>query len=272
MGLSSAAPYLVEKISTVMSDNPYDSPAPPPPAVSAENPFAAPSTSAGFRSVAPRRSGALVALCILAILLGVLATISAVIKGGTAIAMPLLQQTIAAAPPPGAGPQQDMQRVVNEMQRRQFQVAAKYSLPNSVSAGVQLVEGVLLIVGGALTLRGSDRGRRLFLVACIVAILYELFSSGVMLVQQMEQRAILENFQQQFAESLADQMPSDPNAQRVAEMILRVQSVSIIAGFVWLGVWTLMKIGYFVWAFVYLRRWRSEKVFEAQAVAKAAPV
>ncbi|MHB8969286.1 MAG: hypothetical protein ACYC3X_03675 [Pirellulaceae bacterium] len=127
------------------------------------------------------------AICIIAIILGALGTLGSC--GG--IASLVVHESLSAEfgqfglpLPPDKGP--EAEQFQEKLQGEIAAIAEKYRPFTIVAVLLHLVAGLLLLVGGFLTLKLIRTGRLLLLLGCLVAILYELVQAVLSVVIQSQ--------------------------------------------------------------------------------------
>ncbi|HXT59609.1 MAG TPA: hypothetical protein VN699_13295 [Pirellulales bacterium] len=117
-----------------------------------------------------RRTGGLTAVCVIAIVVGVLGVLSGLSQIANLTVGGRMQSAMLALQPqinPG------MQAAQQEMLEKTLAVNAKYAIYLWISIGMQLVLALAMIVGAILALSMRPAGRRILLAALVASLLFE---------------------------------------------------------------------------------------------------
>ncbi|MHB0955607.1 MAG: hypothetical protein ACYC6N_04690 [Pirellulaceae bacterium] len=122
------------------------------------------------------------AICIIAIILGGFGTL---ISCGGFVSLAVNQSmTFGFRLPQQADMDAQAEQFQEELEREMAAISKEFLPFTVVSVVLHLVAGLLLLIGGILTLRRLGTGRLLLLVGCGVATLYELFQAVLNVVIQ----------------------------------------------------------------------------------------
>src|SRR5262245_55300059 len=168
--------------------DPYRSPSLP------EGPYADGRVQAG-------RPGALTALCVLCIVLGALGLMNSLFGTIGAVAGPKLQA--AFQPKSSPGMPAEMQKVQQEFQDEVMKIQAKYFWESVIALVFRFAAALLLLIGGLRSLGLAEPGRKILLVACAVALAFELAHAILQSMVQMEMMTSVNS----FVEGLLSNMP-----------------------------------------------------------------
>lgn len=194
--------------------------------------------------MAARRPSGLTAICIIAVVLGVLGLFSGLMKGVNVLFGTEMQQafgSFGAVSPEQAKVQQDMQAAIAAEMNR-------FRLVNSVLCIAQLTFCGALVYSGMKTLGLKAAGRSLFLAACACMLVYEIGQSIAFVFQQLAMSPIMELYMPQLMKGSAG---NNASAEQIGQVMARV---SIILGIVFQCVWTLIKFVFYAVAIFHLRK------------------
>lgn len=194
-------------------------------------------------------------ICTICLVLGILG-LFAVPLGAIGIAV-TYAGTAPAVVPGGGGAGDKMADLVNEMQQETLAIQHQFLEINIASLAVHLVVGLLLTIGGFLSLRFSERGRSVLLFACVVAVAFELLRGVGQVLISMEQAAVTNSFMTRMMEVNRGQ----PGANSFS---LIMQSATLI-GLAFAVAWIVAKVAFYILAFSYLRREEVDEVFQNAA-------
>lgn len=205
--------------------------------------------------LASRRPGGLTAICIVAIVLGVLGLFSGTMKGVNALFGAQMQQAfggMGAATPEQAKAQQEMQAALADEMRR-------FALANGILAVAQVALCGGLIYSAVKTLGIKAAGRKLLLALCACLLLYEVCQLATVVIQQLSLSPIMELYMPRM---MKDPSGKTAGAEKFGQAIARM---SIIVGVVMQCVWTLIKFVFFAVAIRYLRKAKIISLFDSSA-------
>ncbi len=205
-----------------------------------ENPYRA----GDLPDVAARRPSGLTAICIIAVVLGVLGLFSGLMKGVNVLFGAEMQQAVGsfgAVSPEQAKVQQDMNAAIAAEMGR-------FRLANSVLCVAQLAFCGALVYSGIKTLGLKAAGRSLMLAACACMLVYEIGQAIAFVFQQLALSPIMELYMPQLMKGSAG---NNASAEQIGQVMARI---SIILGIVFQCVWTLIKFIFYAVAIVYLRK------------------
>ncbi|MEX0819447.1 MAG: hypothetical protein WD070_07630 [Pirellulaceae bacterium] len=210
------------------------------------NPFTDvnPSHPAQLPNLAVRRPGALTAICIIAIVLGVLGILSGTAKGVNVLFGAEMQQAFGAF---GAAnnAQQQVQQEMNDALAAEMN---RFRLVNAITCVAQLGLCIALVYSGIKTLGLKDAARRLMLGICIALLVYEIGQFVVFMLQQLSIAPIMEVYMPRLMKGPNGE---DIGGAKFGQIIARM---SIIVGVVTQCVWTLIKLVFYAIAIRTLRK------------------
>jgi hypothetical protein len=184
------------------------------------------------------------AICIIAIILGVLGIL--ISCGGVASMAigPALQAAFGM--PAQAGMDPELVRAQEDLQGQMAAIGKEY-LPFTIgTVVVHLLAGFALLLGGILTLKISATGRSILLTGCVLAVLYELVNGVLNVVMQMRMAPIVERFMEQALQRGGQaQMPSAFGQFMLVIMFVTL-GISLVS--------MLVKIGFYIFSVIYLKK------------------
>ena len=195
-----------------------------------------------------QKPGWLTALCVICIVLGVLGLMNGLIGLGATVFGKQLQQMMnpAAArqqlPPEIRKLQQSLQDETNSIQEQFF-------IPSLIAILVKVAVSTILIVGGVRSLGLKANGRTLLVVACVVALLFELGMSVLQGVVYMEMLTVYNELIDGFVQEFQRQ-----NGAAAGNFFMTTMQVGLYGSMVAFFVIQLVKVLFFFWGATYLRR------------------
>lgn len=222
------------------------------------DPYRSPSLPEGPYAGRPPsgRPGLLTALCVFAIVLGVLGLILAVVGTGGLIAGKQLQKAFQPRPAPGIPP--EMVQAQQDLQDEMYAVQARYTVPLGGLLLFQFVAALLLLVGGVRSLGLHETGRMVLVAGLGVACAFEFSRAIVQTMINLESMTAMNNFVEKWMES----MPQNPGAPPgMQDMMGKFMRASMIASLVFSYALVLAKLALYVAGLVYLHRPRIRALF-----------
>jgi hypothetical protein len=212
------------------------------------DPYRSPSLPEGV-STGPRptgRPGWLSIVCVLCIVLGALGLVNSVFGAFGMVVGPRFQQFMAAQPKPGMP--DDLKEAQEKMQADIYKIQAKYIWPLGISMLLRLGVCTVLLVGGIRCLNMVEPGRRLLIIACSIALVFDLLQAIFQMVITVENMTVVNEFMETMANRTG-------NAPKELEVIMK--TVSSVIRFFSLGlicVIALAKIGFYIFSVLYLQK------------------
>lgn len=203
-----------------------------------------------------QRPGQLTAIAILAIVLGILGSCGGLWGIGGALLQGSLQQAqegwmeSSGMPAEQLEAQRAMQERIEEIQRKW--------LPFTVThQSLNLLASALLLAAGVMLLRTNARAPGVFLGAVGANVFVDLAGGILGVVVQQDTQEVM----QQMMADIAAGSPEAPGADRMFEGVMQASA--------WLGVcmaggWLLLKVAYYVWGVVYLRKPEVKRLFAGE--------
>ena len=194
-----------------------------------------------------RRTGGLTAVCVIALVVGILSAFSVISQFANLLFADKLQAAVARIQP-DAGAQQLQQ----EMSEQTAAITRKYAIYHWLSAATQSVLACLMIVGAVLALRLNPAGRKLLLAALIASLLFEPAKAALTAAVLRETAPVIVASMQQAAKASAPegaQQPQglDPMISGISQLVVVMQWIMLIGltalwcVFYLVGVWYLTR-------------------------------
>ena len=221
------------------------------------DPYRSPSLPEGtYAGPPPRgRPGWLSALCVICIVLGALGLMNSVFGTIGLVVGPSFQRFMAAQPQPGMT--EELKKAQENFQEDMYKIQRKYIWPLSVSMLVRVVVCTLLLVGGIRALSMVEKGRKLLIVACSIALVFDLLQAILQLVIAVENMTVTN----EFMEVMASQGGSTPK-----EVEAVIKTIGSVIRFLVLGmvcVFALAKIAFYIFTVLYLQKPHIMALFKA---------
>lgn len=216
--------------------------------------------------VVRRRPGGLTAICVIAIILGGLGVVTAVVGVVFAAAGQAIQK--AAAPQLPGELEGEALQVQAEMNQAIQAVGQRYLMANVALALLSLALAIGLIVGRAQSLKIKPLGRTVLLAVFAVAILFELARGSFQIYQQMQMFGVMQEYWPRLMKSAAEksQQPmGGPNFETMMNIAFTVAKISAYAIVI---VPALVKGAFYFIGAIYLARPKLKELFERSAAAQ----
>ncbi|MBM4088082.1 MAG: hypothetical protein FJ276_01440 [Planctomycetes bacterium] len=206
-------------------------------------PYVPPNSVGGERPSAATPTG-LKAICILAIVLGGLGAFGAAM-GGVGLAVGQSLQGLFS-PPAQPGMDSRMVELQRTMQREMQEVTDRYLPFSIVEIVTHMITALMLLAGGAMTLNKSAAGRLILIWGCTLAIFYVLGQTVLNTVIQLRMLPIVQSFTDGMVEGAGGDAPPD--------IFPAIMAAAIWAGVAFGGVLAVVKLFFYAFAIVYLRK------------------
>jgi hypothetical protein len=206
--------------------------------------------------VLPARGGPLGKLktvAVIAIVLGAMGLFSALTATAGLLVGSRLQMALSPANQPGMTPQlRDAQLAMqNDMQALQD----RFQPYNLVLVVLHAILAFFLLAGGLQSLRLVPAGRKLFLAACSIAIVFELIRAVVQGILQVQMGSLMAVHMQKMMEAQSNAPPG------LGNMMSSFARIGIVIGLAIGLVWVVAKLVYFVISIRILRKPEVEGLF-----------
>jgi hypothetical protein len=169
---------------------------------------------------------------------------------------PRFQQFMSAQPQPGMP--DDLKEAQEKMQTDMYKIQATYIWPIGVSILLRVVVCGLLLVGGIRCLHMSEQGRKLLIIACATALVFDLLQAILQMVITVENMTVMN----EFMETMATRTQNGPK-----ELEAVMKAVSSFIRFFSLGlicIMALAKIGFYIFGVVYLQKPQIMALFKTE--------
>lgn len=195
-----------------------------------------------------RKPGWLTAVCVICLVLGLLGFFNGMLGLGITIFNSQLQQVFN---PPGArkGMAPELEKFQQRIQDETKAIQEQFFVPTLISVLLKAVVSALLFLGGLLTLTLKPAGRKLLVLACVMALLFELGISVLQGVVYMETLAVYNQLIDGFVQELKRQ-----NGAFAGQAFTSVMQAVLYASMAMFFLIQFVKIGFFYWSANYLRR------------------
>jgi hypothetical protein len=213
------------------------------------DPYRSPSLPEGPYAGVPRvgRPGKLTTLCVLCIVLGALGMMNSLFGAVGAAGGRVLQAAIQPKTSPGMPP--GMQEAQNKFQEDLYTVQVKYLWAIVPGLIFRFVAALLLLIGGIRSLSLREPGRKLLLIACSVALVFELCNSILQSVISLDTMTAVNS----YVESLMAALPQNGPAE-VGAIVPAIVRGSIVGGMVITYLIALAKMGLYLFGLIYLQK------------------
>lgn len=233
------------------------------------DPYRSPSLPEGPYAGAPPsgRPGTLTTLCVICIVLGALGLLNSVLGAAGVVGGRQLQAMLRARPSPGLSP--DLQEAQEKLQDDMNAALSKYLWP--LIAGLVIRFGVasLLLLGGIRALSLHESGRKVLLVACALAVPFELVQSILQSVINLENMTAMNSFSESLASELSKGNGAPNSVAGFAQTFMRAVMIgSLVVAYVI----ALAKIILYVFGLVYLQKKHIRGLFTSSPSTVKTPV
>jgi hypothetical protein len=199
----------------------------------------------------------LTALCVLCIVLGTLGLMNGLFGTVGAIAGPKLQRMMQ--PKSSAGVPAEMQKAQQDFQDEVIEIQGKYFWESIAALAFRFVAATLLLVGGLRALGLVESGRKVLLVACGVALVFELLHAILQSVITMEMMTAVNSFVTGMVSSMPEGKGKPANFNNMMQTIVRG---SIIAQLVIMFLLVVAKAALYLFGLVYLQKPHIKMLFK----------
>jgi hypothetical protein len=224
--------------------DPYRSPSLP------EGPYAAPQPVG--------RPGWLTMLCVCCIVLGALGLLNSLFGTFGIIAGKAIQTWIQ---PKGAntGMPVEMQEAQDKFQKEIYGLQDKYFWFLLAGIVARFFVAPLLLYAGIRALSLDEQGRKLLVLACAIALGFELCSAILQSVMTIENLTITNS----YLENIMSKMPKDKaNAAKVASIVQTTTRIIGVIVLAFTGLIVALKLSLYTFGYVYLRKPHIQALFQ----------
>jgi hypothetical protein len=225
---------------------------------SAFDPYRSPSLPQGPNTgeAVPRKSGWLTALCVICIVLGALGLMNALFGAVGAAAGPSLQSMFQPRATPGVPP--EMQQAQDQFQKDVASVQTKHFLPIVATIAFRFIAALLLLAGGLMCLSLKEKGRKILILACGLALLFELSNSIVQSFVMLDMMTAMNSFVEKL-QSTMQQPNSPPGLNNFVRWWMRaIMVIQIILIFLF----SLVKAALYLFGVIYLQKQQVKSLFK----------
>jgi len=210
------------------------------------DPYRSPSLPEGPYAGLPRvgRPGKLTTLCVLCIVLGALGLMNSLLGAAGAVGGRAFQAWIQPKSSPGIP--QEMNDAQQKLNDDMAAVQEKYFWALVPALAFRFIAALLLLTGGLRSLSLNEGGRKLLLIACFVALVFELLHTILQSIMTLESMASVNAFVEKVA-NLSTQGAAGKLPQTVVQ-------VAIIGIFLIALLIALLKMALYGFGLIYLQR------------------
>jgi len=222
-------------------------------AASPYDPYRSPTMPEGSFVASPTaaRPQLLSAVCVICLVMGGLGLMNSFFGAVQVAVGSKLQQ---AFQPKGAnGMPPEMQKAQDDFQAEMLTLDKRYWVQNTVSLSFRFLAAILLLVGGIKALGLNESGRVLLIAACSVALCFELGHAILQSIVNTEMMTAVNSYVEGMLESMPKGRGGGP-PKGFTQTMQTVTKVSIMAGLAFFYILVLLKAGFYLFAFVYLRK------------------
>jgi hypothetical protein len=137
-------------------------------------------------------------------------------------------------------------------------VQAKYFWATVPALGFRAVAAVLLLIGGIRSLSLVESGRQTLLIACGVAVVFELLHAILQSVVAMDMMTIVN----EYIEKVLQSVPKNNNGPDLGKIMPTIVRWSILGSLIFGFLIALAKIGLYIFGLVYLRKPHVQALFQ----------
>ena len=203
-----------------------------------ENPFATPEIVSATPKAPQKAPGALTAILIICLVMGILGLLGSCMgAAGLAFQGQIqgMQQNM------GDPAQQAMQKELQTIQNQQL-------IPNLIMVGLNFIVAPLLTIGAIGGLNRKPWGHKLLSIGLLVAMFYVVIKLVISIIMQV---MTMGPMTKAMEKAMAEQGGAEAQA---AGVIGGAMQIGIIVGIVIAAVWGLLLLGFYIWAWMYLRK------------------
>jgi len=203
------------------------------------------------------RPGWLTALCVICIVLGALGLMNSLFGAVGAAAGPALQTMFQ---PKGGTPgfPAEMEQAQQDLQADMLDVQKKHLVPIILALVFRFVAATLLLAGGLWCLGLREMGRKLLIVGCAVALLFEIGHTILQSFVMMDTMTAVNS----FAEKMGASMQQGNNAPNIGGFMKWYMSAIMVVQIVVMYGLSLLKAALFTFGLIYLQRTHIKALFK----------
>lgn len=206
--------------------------------------------------VATGRPGWLTMLCVLCIVLGALGLMNSLLGAFGVVAGPALQKAIQ--PKASASMPQGLQDAQTEFQDNINAVQGKYMWATVPALAIRALAASLLLIGGIRSLSLVEGGRQILLVACAVAVVFELTHAILQSIIALDMMTIVN----EYIEKVLQTVPKNNKGPDLGKIMPTIVRWSILGSLIFAFLIALVKIALYVFGLIYLRKPHIQALFQ----------
>ena len=202
----------------------------------------------------PGKPGWLTALCVICIVLGVLGLMNSLFGAVGVIGGSAIQKMFTPKGSPGlpAGFEQAQQQLNDDIQA----VLRKHLVPLVALLVIRFAVALGLLIGGLRCLSLGEAGRKILIVACALALLFEIGNSIMQSIVNMDNMTAING----FVENMQSSMPQD-NQGLNTFMKWWMRGIMVVQ-IVLLYALSLAKMAVYLFGVIYLQKSRIKALFK----------
>jgi hypothetical protein len=202
------------------------------------------------------RPGGLTAICVIAIVLGVMGFMSSGMKGVNLVFGKQFQKLVAGV---SGTPNKEMAEAQEELNEAMWELSDRFLIPNILLASTQFALAIALTFGGLKAMKLQAIGRKVLVVAFSFVVVFEIAQLGLFAMIQIQMMPLMDIHMSRVLEAAPG---NNPGSEKFAQSIAKY---SLIAGFIMQGGWMLVKLVFLGIAIWYLRTQRIRFLFHGNA-------
>jgi hypothetical protein len=222
------------------------------------DPYRTPTMPAG--SYVPTTTGKpqlLSAVCVVCLVLGGLGLFNSFI-GAVQLTVGAKMQEMFQ-PKGAAGMPPEMQKAQDEFQTEIQNVEKRFRIPSAISLSFRCVAAILLLIGGIRALGLNESGRKFLLVACVVAICFELGHAVLQSIVTAEMMTAVNSYVEGVMGALPQGRGAPPKG--FTQMMQSWTKGLIMAAVGFTYALVLLKAGFYLFTLIYLQKAHIRSLF-----------
>jgi len=203
-----------------------------------------------YAGVAPSaRPGLLTTLCVLCMVLGVLGVMNSLLGAMGAAGGRAFQAWVTPKTAPGMPP--EMQEAQQKFQDDVAAVQDKFFWAIVPSIGFRFIAATLLLIGGIQALSLKESGRKVLLIACVVAAVFELCHSILQSLVNLEMMTAVNSYVENLMNAIPQKSNTPPGFTSLMQTFTRG---AIVVSLILSYLIALLKVGLYLSGLVYLQK------------------
>jgi hypothetical protein len=215
-----------------------------------------------------KRPGLLTAVCIISIVLaamGIMISLSSAVSMG--IGVERIQRWTQSFTPPNPNPR--MQELQDQMQQEIMAATQSWQVFNWIMLAGLLLLAVSLLIGAIQTLGLKALGRRLLMGVFVALVVLDVLRAIAAMSIQLKTQRAMRTYMPQLMESAAP--PGQPIPPQLGRMMSAMTGAAVVFGIVIAVFWVALKIAFYLFGLLYLRRPAIRSLFEPLPPPAPAP-